>query len=59
MISSDSINIEDIDSYTDYSIFPEDIITKCKEIKDSDELKDYLIQKINIQIDNYYNETYN
>ena len=57
VISSDSINIEDTDSYNNYSVFPEEIITKYKEIKDSIDLQDYLTKKINRQIENYYNET--
>ena len=54
VISSNSIDIENIDSYTDYSIFPKDIIAKCQQIKDSDDLKNSLTEKINWQIDNYY-----
>ncbi len=56
VISSDSINIEDIDSYNDYSVFPEEVITKYKEIKDSIDLQEYLTEKINRQIDDYYYE---
>ena len=56
VISSDSINVEDIDSYDDYSIFPKDIITKCQQMKNSVDLKNYLTQKINQKIDDYYYE---
>ena len=54
VISSDNLNIKDIDSYNNYDVFPKEIITKCLQIKDSD----YLTKKIKNQIDNYYNETY-
>ena len=56
VISSDSINVEDIDSYDDYSIFPKDIIIKCQQMKNSVDLKNYLTQKINQKIDDYYYE---
>ncbi len=56
VISSDSINIEYIDSYNDYSVFSEEVIIKYKEIKDSIDLQDYLTEKINRQINDYYNE---
>lgn len=51
IISSDNLNIEDIDSYNDYTVFPEDIIKKYLPLKDSVNLT----KAIEKQIDNFYN----
>ena len=53
IIDSYNLNIEDIKSYNDYSIFPKDIIEKYSPLKDSLDLT----KSIEKQIDNFYNET--
>ena len=56
VISSNSLNVEDIESYNDYSIFPKNVIEKYLQIKGSDDLTNELVNKIKKQIDNYHNE---
>jgi dephospho-CoA kinase len=53
VISSDNINVEDLYSNNDYSVFSKDIIEKYLQIKDSADLT----KKIEKQIDGFYNET--
>ncbi len=53
VISSDNINVEDLYSNNDYSVFSKDVIEKYLQIKDSANLT----KKIEKQIDGFYNET--
>lgn len=53
VISSDNINVEDLYSNNDYSVFSNDVIEKYLQIKDSADLT----KKIEKQIDDFYNET--
>ena len=56
VISSDNLNIEDIDSYINYDIFPKNIISKYLQENDTSDIDTYLKGKIDYQIDEYYKE---
>lgn len=52
IISSDNLNVNTVDSYNNYSNFPEEIIIKYLQMKDTVDLT----ESIKMQIDNFCNE---